>query len=304
MSSQNGFLRFLSAILSLILAFLLIAAIPLWIIDFMLSEDSIETAADYIFDSLGDVSDLGVNTKKGSKTIADVLLWSIKGCGGDEFITEKQISDSLVPEFLKTITLDIIEDFRNGSDIAIDAEDIYEFLERNGETVSDLAADSGYIYELNIKYNEELILYNVKELIGKNGITPNDLLEDGEFKDNIELYLAYARTALSKTTVYITYGVIGVIVCLLFTVNLGYFRKFLSSCGKPAFTVGLVYFLAALAMQYLRSTINPSSDRFSSAVDFMIGYAAAGIMDVSAAVLIAGLVLLILSVIARKKQDQ
>ena len=303
MSSQNGFLRFISAILTLALAIILIAAIPLWSINFMISEERIDTVVDHIFNATGDLSDIGIATQKGNKTIADVLLWSLKGCGGEEFIDKKEINSSLTSAFLKTITLNFIEDLRNGDDIAIRAEDIYEFLERNSKTISRLAENSGYSNKINIKYNEELIIGNVKELIGKNGISLDDMIEEGELKDNIGSYLEYVHLILSETTLYLSYGFIGFFIFLLLIANVGYFGEFLSACGKPAFIIGLIYFLVGLAVNYLDSIIDLSSEGFAS-FDFLLGYIAAVIKDVSAPVLIAGLVLIILAAIVRKKQNK
>ena len=300
MSKQNGFIRFVSACFSLLLAFVLIAAVPLWIINYMISEESIDTMADYIFE---DVGNIGFNTTEGSISVARLLLLSIKNCAGAEYITEKQMNDDLVPDFLKTVTLEILEDFNDQSEIRISADDVYDFLEENEDELSSLAKDSGYRLGIDINGNKQTIVRNVKDLLGKKGITLNTVLEE-ELADTIELYLEYAQLVLSETAKNISYCVIAILGVIIFVLNLGYFKHFLTACGKPAVLIGTLYFISAIVLQAVCDSIDLPSGGAGSAIHFLFGYTAAVIMDFSAPVFLAGLTLLILSLFAGKKHKE
>ena len=300
MSSQNVFIRLLSACFSLLLAAVLILAVPLWIINYMLSEDSIDTVSEYIFE---DVSDIGFNTTEGSISVARLLLLSIKNCAGAEYITEKQMNEDIVPNFLEAITFDILEDFNDLSEIRISADDVYEFLEDNEDKLTRLAAESGYRYDVRIEENEEIIIDNLKDLLGRRGITLGTVIDE-DAAEALEPYLEYAQIALSQNVKVASYGAIAIIGAILFILNLGYFKKFLTSCGTPAVIVGALYFISAIILQALRDMIELPSGGIGSAIHFLFGYTAAVIMDFSAPVFLAGLALLILSLFAGKKHKE
>ena len=308
MSSRNGLLKLLSSILSLILAIVLIATIPLMVVDYMLAEDNMGITVSLIFDNIEDISELGIATDEGNKTIADVLLWSIKDCPGALFITEKQAASTLVPEFFKELTIHLLTDFRNSLeksslDMTYKADDIYRFLERNSNTISELASDSGYNDDVDIKKNKESILKNISDLIGKEGISVGSLLADSSLKDNVDAYMEDAHAFLSEYTLDRAWKAIGILAGILFLVNLGYFGCFLSACGKPTFIIGLAYFLIAVAVRTPILSSNLPIEELPDFIKLPIGYTASVIMDYSSPFLIAGLVLIILSAIGRKKHN-
>ena len=300
MSKQNIFLKFISACFSLLLAAVLIASVPLWIINHMISEDSIDTIADYVF---VDVSNIGFNTTEGSITVSRLLLLSIKDCAGANYITEKQMNKALVPDFLKTVTLEVIEDFNDQSEIRISADDIYDYLQENEDELSSLANDSGYRQGIDIKGNKQSIISNIKDLLGKKGITLNTVLDD-EIADTIEEYLEYAQLVLLETAANISYCAIAIIGIILFVINLGYFKHFLTACGNPAILIGTLYFISAIVVQAVAATIDLPSGGLGAAIDFLFGYTAAVIMDFSAPVFLVGLAMLILSLFVRKKHNE
>ena len=135
------------------------------------------------------------------------------------------------------------------------------------------------------------------KLIGKDGISIDAILEDGDLKDNIDDYLEDASKILSDTTLYLAWGVVGVLVLLLFIINLGYFGSFFASCGIPAFIIGLIYFLIALAIPPLLNIIDLPFVELEAFIDFLAGFFAAIIIDISSIVLIAGLALIILAIV-------
>jgi hypothetical protein len=208
----------------------------------------------------------------------------------------------LAPDFLKALTVDLATDFSNSlksGELTIEVEplDIYKFLEKNRKTISKLAKDAGSPYDVEIKESKDIIMYNITELIGKDGISIDAILEDGDLKDNIDDYLEDASKILSDTTLYLAWGVVGVLVLLLFIINLGYFGSFFASCGIPAFIIGLIYFLIALAIPPLLNIIDLPFGELEAFIDFLAGFFAAIIMDISSIVLIVGLALIILAIV-------
>ena len=303
MAKRNILVSFLSFILSLMLTLSLIVAIPMTVISKLLTEDNIEILVNQVVNEI-DTDGFAILTSSGGRSIANILLWTIKDCPGAEYITEAQIERTLVPEFVKSLAVSFAADFSEASEdgeieIKIKPSEIYKFLEKNRKTVSELAADSGYRYEIDIKGNKDMILINITELFGKDGITVESMVEDDDLIEDIVLYLEYAQKALSKTALYFVWGAVGAISVLLFLVNIGYLGSFLSACGSPAFIIGLLYTLLAVAVKPLLSALSSSVDDMPQFIHFAAGWTAAILMDVSLVVLAAGFGLIILSAIVK-----
>jgi hypothetical protein len=301
---MNTARKLVSFFLSLLLAAALTVTIAIASTATMLSEENTAIITDRVFESL-ETDDLALRTASGKKSISSVLLAVISDCPGASHITEKQIAESLTPKFLMEFTEELLEEFYDPSvtdpiDIGLRPSAIYKFLEKNQKTLSSLAAASGYSGNIDVKGNKELILNQAARLMGKNGVTVDCLLADGALKDNLGIFLEAGRSLLTPTVLLIACGVSGFIALLLLAVCFGYFDRFLSACGKPAFWVGFLSFFSALAIRSVILSGNPAADGVPDYILFPIGLAASVIMDFSIIVLIAGILLLIAAVCVKR----
>ena len=296
--------KLLSLFLSLTLAAAIAATVLLASVAELIKQDNTEIIADRVFESL-DTDNIALRTSLGKKSVASILLSLISDCPGADRITEKQIADALTSKFLKEFTEELLDEFYDPSvsdplDIGLKPSAICKFLERNQKTLSALAADNGYSGGIDVKGNKEQILNKVSKLLGKDGVTLDCLLADGALKDNLGQYLDAGRSLLTPKVLLIACGVTGFIAILLLAVCFGYFDRFLSACGKPAFWIGLLYFLSALAVRSVILSGRPAADGVPDFLLFPIGLTASVIMDVSVVVLISGILLMIASVFVKR----
>lgn len=299
MKNKNGFLSFLSSLLSLALAVLLIVAIPVGVIVDLFSDEKIDILVDQILGDI-DTSDLGIKSSLGNKSMAETLLYIIKDCPGTDSITEEQAAKELVPIFIRSFISDFISDFTDSEtsgspEIAFDPDDIYTFFANNSQKISDLASNS----TVDIKSNKRSIMNNINDVFGEDGVSVDSLIEDDGIKDSIDSYISAAHTLLSLETLKNAACVVGAILFLLLLVNIGHFGDFLSACGTPALVIGVIYFILAFIVGPFLSEFIIPSENFYSAFNFAIGLIAAITMDISCTVLIAGIVLIILAAIAK-----
>ena len=298
---QNVFLKFISVLLSIVLTSALIAAVPLTVINGLLTEDNVELMVDEVIDIL-DLKKLGISTTEGGKSISYIMLYVMRDCKGIPYISEAQVSKTLVDDFVKQLTTDLLNQFNNSLEegeinIGWKPKDIYRFLKKNEKTFQKLARESGYYNNIDIAASEESIIANIEDLIGKDGISIGTLLDDDNITEQVELYLSYAQLVFSDTAVLTLWGAVALIALLLLLVNIGYYTSFMRACGVPAFIVGGLCFILGFSVEPILNLIDLPLESLTEIVDFCAGLIGAMIMEVSSIVFIAGLALIIISII-------
>lgn len=304
MSNNKASVSILSALLSLILAAVLTFAVLVTVVATLIKEENTELIAERVFEDLK-ADDLAISTSAGKKSVASALLYMISDCPGADKITEKQMASTLAPKFLETFTDELLEEFYDPSvtdvlDVGIRPSGIYRFFEKNQKTLNSLASSSGYVSSVNVEGCKDQILDRISELFGKDGVTVDNLIADGFFKDNLNSAVDATRALLDIKAILVAFGAAAFICVLILVVNFGNPGKFLSACGTPAFITGLIYFLGALAIRYFVLSGKLHTDGIGDYVAFTIGYSASVTMDVSVIVLAVGFVLVILGAVVKK----
>lgn len=299
---QNFFLKILSFLLALMLTAALALALPITLLNLFLTDHNIEIIVDHTVSTI-ELEELKFATADGTKSLSGVLLDITDEFEGWDHITEEQINDALLEDFVKQFVTDTLKRYgmslKEGEQIlGWTPEQIYDFVEANKETIEQLAREAGYEGKLPIEEKKDMMIANIEQKIGKDGISANTIFGNTSEADKIADYLNKASILFSDNTLYLAWGLIAFIVILLIFVNIGYFGSFLRACGFPAFIIGCIYFLAALAVDPILSLIKIPNAAIASVVDFTVGFIVAFLMDISLIVAAAGLGMIMISLIA------
>lgn len=299
---QNFFLKLLSFLLALLLSAALALAIPITLLRFLLTDHNIDVIVDRVIDSI-ELDKLEFTTSDGTKSLSGILLEITDEFEGWSHITEEQINDALLEDFVKQFVTDTLKQYgmslKEGEMmLGWTPEEIYGFVEDNKDTIERLAREAGYEGNLPITEKKEMMIANIEEKIGKDGISVNALLENTGISDQINDHLNRAQLIFSDNTLYLIWGIAAFIALLLFFVNFGYFGSFCRSCGFPAFMIGGLYFLLSFAFDPILSLIDLPFETVNSIIEFIAGFLEALIKDISMPVFAAGVALIILSFIA------
>ena len=210
MSNNKALISILSALLSLFLAAVLTVAVLVTVVATLIKEENTELIAERIFEDLK-ADDLALPTSEGKKSVASALLYMISDCPGADKITEKQMASTLAPKFLEAFTDALLEEFYDPSvtdvlDVGIRPSGIYRFFEKNQKTLSSLASNSGFGGIVNVEGYKNQILDKASELFGKDGVTVDNLIADGYFKDNINSAVDAARALLDIKAILVAFG--------------------------------------------------------------------------------------------------
>ena len=307
---QNFFLKILSFLLSLVLMASLIIALPITISGLLLTDQNFDIILDRAMSSI-ELDKIEFSTESGTQTLSEVIANTTKELEGWEYITEEQINDVLLEDFVKDFVKDAFAQldmsFEEGSlSIGWTPEQIYDFIEKNEDVIEELARESGYEGKLPIEENKEIILENIEHEIGEDGFSVSALVDDSDELEEIISYIDTLRALLSINTLFVAWGIVAFIAVLILFTNLGYFGSFCRACGFPAFIIGTIYFLAGMSVSPIMSIIDIPASAFTPVIEFTAGFIGALTMDISATVLVTGLVLIIISFIAdaiRRKKD-
>ena len=298
---RGCFVGFISFILSLILMLVITAAIPLTLLNLFLNENNIEAIVDHIVSSI-EIDKIEISTDEGNKTLPDVLLDVVTEFDDWEHIVEEPIDPVIIEDFVKKFATDAItqlgSSLKNGDQmLGWTPEQIYGLIAENEDMIESFVHAAGYKGEILISENEEIIIANIKQSIGEEGISVNTILEQSGEAEMVAEYLNKASLICSDKTLYLVLGIVGFIMLLLLLVNLGFFGSFLRACGVPALIVGGLYSLAAGAVDPILAFAEISDPTVASVVEFSAGFLATLLMKISLAVAVVGLGMIILSII-------
>ncbi len=292
----------ISFLLSLILTAALITAIPITLLNLFLTDHNIEVLVDRTVSSI-ELDKIEFSTVEGDKTLSGVLLDITDEFEGWDHITEEQISDALLEDFVKGFVSDTLKQYgmslkEGEAMLGWTPEQIYGFIESNKETIEKLAREAGYEGKLPIEEKKEMMIENIEEKIGKEGISAAALLGDSGEAEELARYLETAQKLFSQDTLLFVWGVTAFAVLLIFFTNLGFFGSFCRGCGFPAFLIGGIFFIAGLGVAPLLSLLNIQIPMIVSAIEFAADFVGALLMDISLIVLVAGLALIVISFIS------
>ncbi len=307
---QNFFLKILSFLLAIILMASLVVAIPITLLNMFLTDHNIEVIVERAISSI-ELDKIEFSTADGTKTLSGALHDITNEFEGWDHITEEQISDALLEDFVKQFVTDAISQLgmslKEGEVmLGWTPEQIYDFIEANEDTIEKLARDAGYEGKLPIKEKKEMMIQNIEKRIGEDGITAETLFGGSDETKQLARYLDAAQAVFSINILYLAWGLVAFVILLIIFTNIGYFGAFCRTCGFPAFIIGTLYFLIGLAVSPLLSIVTIPVPMFADAIKFTVGFLGALLMDISLIVLAVGLVLIIISFISdaiRRKID-
>ena len=307
---QNFFLKMLSFLLAIILMAALIIAVPITLLNLFLTDHNIDVIVDRAISSI-ELDKIEFSTADGTKTLPAALHDITNEFEGWDHITEEQISEALLEDFVKQFVTDALAklgmSLKEGEAmLGWTPEEIYNFIEANKETIEQLARDAGYEGKLPIEEKKDMMIANIEEKIGKDGISAAALLGSSGETEKLARYLDAAQALFSINVLYLAWGLVAFIVVLIIFTNIGYFGAFCRTCGFPAFIVGGLYFLVGLGVSPLLSIVTIPIPIVASAIEFTAGFLGAMLMDISLIVLGVGFVLVVISFISdaiRRKID-
>ena len=307
---QNFFLKILSFLLAIILMAALVIAVPITLLNLFLTDHNIDVIVDRAVSGI-ELDKIEFSTADGSKTLSEALHDITNEFDGWDHITEEQISDALLEDFVKQFVSDALAklgmSLKEGEAmLGWTPEEIYDFIEENKETIEQLARDAGYEGKLPIEEKKDMMIANIEEKIGKDGISAAALLGSSGETEKLARYLDAAQALFSINVLYLAWGLVAFIVMLIIFTNIGYFGAFCRTCGFPAFIVGAIYFLIGLGVSPLLSIVTIPIPIVASAIEFTAGFLGAMLMDISVIVLGVGFVLVVISFISdaiRRKID-
>lgn len=307
---QNFFLKILSFLLSVILLASIAVSVPITLLNLFLTDHNIDVIVDRAISSI-ELEKIEFSTAGGTKTLSGALHDITNEFDGWDHITEEQINDALLEDFVKQFVTDALAQLgmslkEGEAMLGWTPEQIYDFIEANKETIERLAREAGYEGKLPIEEKKDMIIANIEERIGEDGISASALLGSSDETEDLARYLELAQALFSVNTLYLAWALVAFIVILIAFTNLGYFGAFCRACGFPAFLVGAIYFLAGLGVSPILSIADLPIPIFASAVEFTAGFLAAMLMDISLIVIGVGFVLIIVSFISdaiRRKID-
>lgn len=293
----------LAALLSFLLSILLIAAlaiaIPVTFSRFILTDHNIEVIVDRVIDSV-DLTNIKIPTESGSQNVAGAILEFTSDIEGLNAITEEQINEVLLNDFVKDAATDILKQYglslAQGEEIfKLNAEQIYSYIEANKDTLIKLAREAGYEGEIPFEEHKETIVSSIETAIGNEGISVESFISDSEDAKKIGDYLKKAQLIFSDSALYLVWGLVAFTALLLLFLNIRFLGSFCRACGFPAFIVGGLYTLAAFAVEPLLAMITMKNEILADLVGFMVGFVVALLADIALPVAVIGLALIIVS---------
>jgi hypothetical protein len=307
---QNFFLKILSFLLAIILMASLIIAVPITLLNLFLTDHNIDVIVDRAISSI-ELDKIEFSTADGTKTLSEAIHDVTNEFEGWDHITEEQINDALLEDFVKQFVTDALDklgmSLKEGEAmLGWTPEEIYGFIEANKETIEQLARDAGYEGKLPIEEKKDMMIANIEQRIGKDGISAAALFGNSGETEKLARYLEAAQALFSINILYLAWGLVAFIIMLIIFTNIGYFGAFCRTCGFPAFIVGALYFLVGLGVSPLLSIVTIPIPIVASAIEFTAGFLGAMLMDISIIVLGVGLVLVVISFISdaiRRKID-
>jgi len=298
---------------AIILAVSIVAAIPVTVVNRLVSEKNIEKFVDTVISAF-DIDKLAINIESGEGVaLSEAILMSIEDCEGIEYISKEQLNREFTEKFVKEMSVSFLTQFaaslENGNlEISWAPEGIYAFIEENESDLQKLALESGYYGQIDVSANKEVILEGVKEVIGEEGIEIDNLIEDVGALDQINSYLSYAQLLFSKKTVFLAWGLVALITLILLLINIGYFSSFLRASGIPAFVVGGLFALLSVMFESIIDMLNLPFENIVRIIKDSANILGNIILIISLIVLAVGFIFIVLSiviyVVSSKKRRQ
>lgn len=291
----------LSFLLALILMSALTIAVPVTFLRCLLTDHNIEVIVDHIVDTL-DPAGISIPTKGGEQNIAGAILEFTSGVEGLNFITEEQINEVLLNDFVKQAATDILKQYgmslAQGEEIfRLNAEQIYVYVEANIDTLIQLAREAGYEGEIPIEENKEIIVSTIESAIGSEGISVESIIGNSEDAQMLGKYLKQAQLIFSDNTLYLVWGTVIFIAMLILFLNVKYISYFFRACGFPAFIVGGLYTLVSFSIGLIIAMIKIENELISEILNFIAGFSAALLADISVPMTAVGIAFIITSII-------
>ena len=242
----------LSFLLALILMSALTIAVPVTFLRCLLTDHNIEVIVDRVIDSI-DITSIEIPTGDSTQNVAGAILEFTSGVEGLSFITEEQINEVLLNDFVKQAATDILKQYgmslAQGEEIfRLNAEQIYAYVEANKDTLIQLAREAGYEGEIPFEENKEAIVATIEAAIGSEGISVESIIGNSEDAQMLGKYLKQAQLIFSDSTLYLVWGTAIFIAMLILFLNVKYISCFFRACGFPAFIVGGLYTLVSFSI--------------------------------------------------------
>lgn len=290
----------ISFLLSIVLLAALLLAIPVTLLRFVLTDHNIEVIVDRILDSV-DIAKISIPTGNGTQNVAGAILEFTSEVEGLSFITEEQINEALLNDFVKQAATDILKQYglslTQGEELfRLNAEQIYAYVEANKDTLVQLARESGYEGDIPFEENKEVIVASIETAIGSEGIAVESLMGNSEDAQKLGDYLKKAQLIFSDSALYLVWGLVAFVALLLFFLNFKFLGCFCRGCGFPAFIAGGLYTLAAFSIDPLLAMIPINNGIVADLANFIGGFVAALLADIALPTAITGAVLILLSI--------
>lgn len=298
---RSCFVALISFLLSILLLAALVLAIPVTFLRFLLTDHNIEVIVNHVIDTV-DIAEIEIATEDGTKTMSEVVHGFTSGIEGLNMITEEQISETLLNDFVKEFITDTLRQYglslKEGAEIlGWTPEQIYSFIEANKDTIVRLAREAGYEGEIKIEDNREIIISSIESATGKDGISTENFLKTSEETEQLQKYLDSAQLIFSDSALYLVWGLVAFTGLLLFFLNIGFLGSFCRAGGFPAFIAGGIYTLAAFAVEPVLAMIKIENAILAEILNFTVGFAVALLADIALPAAVIGLGLIIVSFI-------
>ena len=291
----------LSFLLALILMSALTIAVPVTFLRCLLTDHNIEVIVDRVIDSI-DITSIEIPTGDSTQNVAGAILEFTSGVEGLSFITEEQINEVLLNDFVKQAATDILKQYgmslAQGEEIfRLNAEQIYAYVEANKDTLIQLAREAGYEGEIPFEENKEAIVATIEAAIGSEGISVESIIGNSEDAQMLGKYLKQAQLIFSDSTLYLVWGTVIFIAMLILFLNVKYISCFFRACGFPAFIVGGLYTLVSFSIGLIIAMIKIENELISEILNFIAGFSAALLADISVPMTAVGIAFIIASII-------
>lgn len=291
----------LSFLLALILMSALTIAVPVTFLRCLLTDHNIEVIVDRVIDSI-DITSIEIPTGDSTQNVAGAILEFTSGVEGLDFITEEQINEVLLNDFVKQAATDILKQYgmslAQGEEIfRLNAEQIYAYVEANKDTLIQLARDAGYEGEIPFEEHKETIVASIETAIGSEGISVESIIGNSEDAQMLGKYLKQAQLIFSDSTLYLVWGTVIFIAMLILFLNVKYISCFFRACGFPAFIVGGLYTLFSFSIGLIIAMIKIENELISEILNFIAGFSAALLADISVPMTAVGVAFIITSFI-------
>lgn len=304
-SSIGGGRSCLVTIISLFLSFLLIQAlalaIPITFLRLTLTDHNIEVIVDKLIDSI-DLTSIEIPTENGTQNFAGAILEFTSEVDGLNLITEEQINEFLLNDFIKQTVTDILKQYglslTQGEEyFKLNAEQIYDYVEANKDTLVKLAREAGYEGDIPFEEHKDTIVASIENAIGSEGISVETLIGESEEAIILGDYLKTAQLVFSNSVLWLIWGLVAVLMILLFVLNLGALDSFMRACGFPALIVGGLYSIIAYSVDSMLTMFEIENDTVADLLAFVGGFAASLLKGIALPIAIIGIVLVLSSFI-------